>query len=426
MMAGAQVMMSGDIHDVMAEAEDGTPAAVTASCRGLPGRKHSFDHAGGSDDEDDTGQGDEDARERGRVRALKAARDGPEVAASGTARDHEIHDFPRKSIMRIQHIITTIILSACQVDATTASVARELPQSPAPAPAAALYQASGPPAPTPVTGPELTFAVIGDYGMDGDDEERVAELVKSWDPALVITTGDNNYESGKASTIEENIDEHYGEFIAIDPETGSTRFFPSLGNHDVKTKKGEPYLEHFELPGNERYYDFVRGPVHFFALNSTSIEPDGRTADSEQGLWLEERLALSTAPWKIVYFHHSPYSSGKHGMSSDSDEEEDRESMRWPFKEWGASAVLTGHDHHYERLIVDDFPYMVNGLGGHDKRKSACKTDTPEHGSELRFCAKYGAQRVTATDTALTFEFIAVGGEVIDELTLTAEPAVEG
>ena len=25
--------------------------------------------------------------------------------------------------------------------------------------------------------------------------------------------------------------------------------------------------------------------------------------------------------------------------------------MRWPFAEWGASAVLSGHDHLYERVM---------------------------------------------------------------------------
>ena len=29
------------------------------------------------------------------------------------------------------------------------------------------------------------------------------------------------------------------------------------------------------LPGNERYYDFVQGPVHFFVIDSDQNEPDG-------------------------------------------------------------------------------------------------------------------------------------------------------
>jgi hypothetical protein len=40
--------------------------------------------------------------------------------------------------------------------------------------------------------------------------------------------------------------------------------------------------------------------------------------------------------------------------------------MQWPFEEWGATAVLSGHDHCYERFAAGQsrFPYFVNGMGG--------------------------------------------------------------
>ena len=31
---------------------------------------------------------------------------------------------------------------------------------------------------------------------------------------------------------------------------------------------------------------------------------------------------------------------------------------RWPFKEWGATHVMCGHDHHYQRLEVDGLTYL--------------------------------------------------------------------
>ena len=86
----------------------------------------------------------------------------------------------------------------------------------------------------------LRFAVIGDFGTVGSSALGVSTLVKSWNPALVITTGDNNYPVGGASTIDQNIGQYYAQFI--DPYVGSfpgapavppNRFFPTLGNHDV-------------------------------------------------------------------------------------------------------------------------------------------------------------------------------------------------
>jgi len=41
----------------------------------------------------------------------------------------------------------------------------------------------------------MVFAIIGDYGDDGDSR-AVSELIKGWEPDFIITTGDNNYSDG--------------------------------------------------------------------------------------------------------------------------------------------------------------------------------------------------------------------------------------
>ena len=126
---------------------------------------------------------------------------------------------------------------------------------------------------------------------------------------------------------------------------------------------------------------------------------------STQAAWLQSRLAESTATWKIVYMHHPPYSSGYHGSI---------EWMRWPFEEWGASAVLAGHDHTYERLVINSFPYFVNGLGG----GNIYFFKIPVEGSEVRYADDYGAMLVEATEDFINFKFINRSGEVIDSYSL--------
>lgn len=263
------------------------------------------------------------------------------------------------------------------------------------------------PQPTPVH-----FAVIGDYGLAGDGAAAVATLVKSWQPDFIITTGDNNYYYGEAETIDANVGQYYHDFIfpyAGDYGRGAdlNRFFPSLGNHDYGTGNAQPYLDYFTLPGNERYYDFTWGPVHLFALNSDWREPDGIHSNSAQAAWLQAELAASAAPWKLVYMHVPPYSSGFHGSGL---------YTRWPYAEWGASAVLAGHDHHYERLTVGGIPYFVNGLGGGGRY--AVRTPLPE--SQAHFQGVHGAMRVEATETHMTFEFITRDHEMVDTFTMTA------
>jgi len=168
----------------------------------------------------------------------------------------------------------------------------------------------------------LHFAVIGDYGRAGPPAQDVADLVKRWNPDFIITTGDNDYNDGKAITIDRNIGRYYRAFITpargrLGGEPVANRFFPSLGNHDWYAPGAKAYLEYFTLPGNERYYEFTRGPVHFFALDSDPHESDGTTSDSPQGQWLQSQLRASRDCWKVVYFHHPPYSSGTtHGSSA--------------------------------------------------------------------------------------------------------------
>ncbi len=170
--------------------------------------------------------------------------------------------------------------------------------------------ASATPTPAPIR-----FAVIGDYGQGEQAEADVAGLVKSWVPDFIITTGDNNYPSGAPETIDKNIGQFYQEYIFPYPGVygkgaDRLRFFPTSGNHDWDINHAQAYFDYFELPGNEHYYDFVWGPAHFFSLSSDSREQDGVSAGSIQALWLKDALAKSTSPWKIVYMHHPPYSSG--------------------------------------------------------------------------------------------------------------------
>ncbi|OON65592.1 metallophosphoesterase [Hymenobacter sp. CRA2] len=254
------------------------------------------------------------------------------------------------------------------------------------------------------------FAAIGDYGYAGPAERDVANLVKSWDPEFIITLGDNNYELGDSTTIDQNVGQYYHEYIGnyhgrYGPSASTNRFFPVPGNHDYYTNNGEPYRRYFTLPGNGRYYDFVRDNVHFFAVNSDPLEPDGITAGSVQGRWLQAALAAAPEPWKVVYLHHAPYSSGWHGNTA---------ALQWPFKQWGASVVLAGHDHHYERLVVDDFPYFINGLGG----RSLYRLRTPLPESKFSFTGEYGAMLLNASPDSLTLQFFTRNRTLIDRYTL--------
>ncbi len=260
-------------------------------------------------------------------------------------------------------------------------------------------------------GQPLCIAVIGDFGGDTPEEAQVAALVAGFKPDLVVTVGDNNYPGGAAATIDKNIGKHYAKFIApyrgaFGPGATVNRFFPSLGNHDWVAAGAQPYLDYFELPGNERYYDLERGSVHLFFVDSDPHEPDGITRDSRQALWLRDALARSTAPYKWVLFHHPPFSSGPHGSTAE---------LQWPFRAWGATALFSGHDHDYERLDVGGMPYVVVGTGG----EHLYPFRAPVNGSVVRI-EQHGALRIDVTRAGAGAEFVSASDPDRDRFALLA------
>ena len=258
----------------------------------------------------------------------------------------------------------------------------------------------------------MVFAAIGDFGSAYPSTLAVSKLVKGWQPDFILTLGDNNYPAGAAETLDRNVGYYYHEFIQ--PYRGrfgagalTNRFFPSLGNHDWMTDRAQPYLNYFTLPGNERYYTFTRGPVQLFCLDSDKQEPDGCTTNSIQARWLQRELAASTNRWKVVYFHHAPLSSGSIHCTWSGETRD----LRWPFHEWGADAVLAGHDHIYERIHTNGIVYLVNGLGG-DSRDALHYPLVA--GSVKQYNADFGALRVDATGNYLLFRFFNAHGQLVD------------
>jgi methionine-rich copper-binding protein CopC len=280
-----------------------------------------------------------------------------------------------------------------------------------------------------------TFAVIGDYGDFSDNADDVAAMVELWQPEFVLTTADNQYGNAALGSRDwtRGIGNLYGDFILgrsdnryAEQTSDVQRFFPTLGNHDVVGNSAAGYLDYFHddmdgVPASGRlppgvheplgtYYDFQRGPVHFFALDSEHARTDAasRTAQMQ---WLETGLTESTAPWKLVYFHDPPFSSS--GSEA---------AMQWPFEAWGVDAVLTGHKHNYERVLRDGLPYFVVGTSG----ASLHAFNTTVVGSEARYNSDHGTMLVTALASEVTFDFFSIddgarggaGGRLIDSFSI--------
>lgn len=324
--------------------------------------------------------------------------------------EQPVIDSPVLAVSSVE-ALNSPLLSGAASESTTATLT-DLPSMPAAAISAPNEYAE-----------HTLFAIIGDYGLDSTDVRIVSDLVKSWNPEYITTVGDNNYPDGSMDTMDGNVGKFYQQFLhnyqgKYGAGSLEQRFFPSLGNHDwdsifcIESVCDGPYFQYFSIDLDKRYYTFRKGPVRFFMMDSDSKEPDGISGISNQALWLKEQLASSEAPWNLVLMHHPPYSSGGHRS---------HEQLQWPYKAWGADAVISGHNHLYERIERDDMVFFVNGLGG--KSKHPFRQEQPSW-VKARQNEKNGAMRVHANSEYITFEFHDTSYRIHDRLTLhaTQEP----
>jgi hypothetical protein len=274
----------------------------------------------------------------------------------------------------------------------------------------------------PASDPHLRFVAFGDSGSGSADQLAVAARALAAAPDLVIHTGDVIYDRGEAEHFDPFYFEPYAALLEQVP------FYTCLGNHDVLTSNGQPYLEAFHLPhnnpqGTERYYSFDAANVHFIALDSNQSVAAGTPMHD----WLVSDLA-GAADWKIVFFHHPPFSSAMHAPDGPAL----RAAYEPLFAAGGVDLVLNGHDHVYERTYPllqsvitnkDQEPnylnpagtiYVVTGGGG---KSLYARTQTSAF--TARFESVFHLVRVEVSGLDLTLTAIRSDGVEIDSMTLS-------
>ncbi len=194
------------------------------------------------------------------------------------------------------------------------------------------------------------FAVLGDSGTGDKTQyelaDQMAALHGRFKYDTVVLLGDNIQGRERPQDFRTKFELPYKRLL-----DAGVKFYAALGNEDSREQRD---YKPFNMAGNLYYTFSPRAGVRFFALETTYVSP-------EQIAWLEKELKGSDSDWKIVFFHHPLYSSGKRRGSDMTL----RGVLEPLFLKYNVSVAFSGHDHSYERIKPqNDIAYFVVGSGG--------------------------------------------------------------
>jgi len=224
----------------------------------------------------------------------------------------------------------------------------------------------------PEKGKSFNFSVMGDTRSDPVAHSNIVNVLLKEDIHFVINTGD--------LVADGEVDSQWTDFFNIEKELlARVPLFPVIGNHEVHDDKVDLFLKYFVNPvkssGREEYYSVDYANVHLTVLDGHaqvdkwySCSLRGLLTDDcfneKQEKWLKEDIQKASSnpdiDHIIVLVHAGPYTS-----------KEDRtgnvhvRNLMDFFKQNKVTAIISGHDHYYERGVSGNgIPYIISGGGG--------------------------------------------------------------
>jgi len=233
---------------------------------------------------------------------------------------------------------------------------------------------------------------------------KTAEII-SQIPGTVLALGDLAYDDGSIQQFRDCYDPTWGKF--------KDRTRPVPGNHEYHTDGAGGYFSYWgEQAGakGKGYYSFALKQWHVIALNSNLKGSDMRM----QNDWLKDDLKNSKQRCILAFWHHPLFSSSRHGNNSRMRDIADALFAR------GASVVLAGHDHVYERFDPQSpsgkrdrkrgIRFFTVGTGG----APLYPFRSPHLYSRIRYNDQQGVLKLIMHPTSYKWEFINVEGKIKD------------
>jgi len=262
----------------------------------------------------------------------------------------------------------------------------------------------------------LRFVALGDSRTHVEDWQRVATAAVESRPDLLIHVGDMVANGRRDWEWEEQFWRPGRALL------GRVPVYAVIGNHE---EEAPLYDELFFTPsedGRARNWAQELGGVLLIGI-------DGRqdwSVGSDNALWLEGTLARSAARFKFLFNHYPGYSSSNHGRLDDDGHpverpaREAREVVIPILTRYGATAMVAGHDHVYERSELPGGVTAITCAGGgaplYEKTEDAERQNpySEVHASRHHFCL------FEADSDSVTLRALSPEGELIDARTWRA------
>ncbi len=248
----------------------------------------------------------------------------------------------------------------------------------------------------PALGDGISFVVFGDTRTNHVEHANVVDSILGQvdvaeHPAFVINTGDLTNTAGNA--------EEWATFFGIEhPLISVVPVLPVFGNHEFFLGR-TAFEAYFQAPptstsSSDRYYSADIGNVHVVVIDV------GTMTEEPQEQWLEDDLAASTAPFKVVTLHSPLYTNSNHSPNLMA-----RDAFGPIFEAQGVQAVFSGHNHCYERFVgYGSYFYTTGGGGaplyGVDDNPSVDNADTVRESA----LSAYNFLWVTTSETEMVLE----------------------
>jgi tartrate-resistant acid phosphatase type 5 len=287
--------------------------------------------------------------------------------------------------------------------------------------------------------PACNFLVVGDWGRNGTNHQRevAVQMGKTGASAgarCVFSVGDNFYEDGVQSASDPQWRTSYEDIYSA--QSLQVPWYVALGNHDYR---GVPQAQidyakmspRWRMPS--RYYkvagaDIGAPHLDVFVIDTSPLvhkyrdDVHGVIAENVAGEdvqtqlhWLDDQLARSAAPWKLVFGHHTIHSGG----SGHGDTPETKDLIEPLLQKHRVQAYINGHDHDLQHIRRGGVDYICCGAGSEVRPVQAIEGTL--------FCrAQSGFAAMRSDPETLTLEFRDFSGAILYRTAIARHDAAIG